>query len=138
MRYRVTLDGIPVGAADLVGAPRAVGTLVPTASYSGTGLRKRARRLGVALRLLASRRVAAAVVGRALGGAVAHMALLQDRFGIEDEHGRSVAIIHVLVVELPRDRLPMVVVQLREQAAPVLSENSPQVGQPGSQSRPAA
>ena len=137
MRYHVTLDGIPVGAADLVGAPRAIGTLVPTMSYSAA-LRKEALRLGVALRLLGSRRVEATVVSRALAGAVARMAVLQDRLGIEDDHGRSVAIIHIIIAEFPRDRLPMVVVQLREQAAPVPAENSPQVGQPDTQSRPAA
>jgi len=34
MWYRVTLDGVPVGAADLVGAPRAIGTMVPALTFN--------------------------------------------------------------------------------------------------------
>ena len=138
MRYSVTLDGIPFGEVELVGAPRAIGTLRPDHAFEARGLRKRACALGIALRLVGSDRVDGSVTRRALATAVAHMHLLQDRLGLRDADGRSVAIVHVLVVEFPRDRQPVVVAQLREQAAPVLAEAYTRFGKPGDQSRPAA
>ena len=138
MRYSVTLDGIPFGEVELVGAPRAIGTLRPDHAYAARGIRKRACALGIALRLVGSDRVDGTVASRALAAAVAQMHLLQDRLGLRDADGRSVAIVHVAVVEFPRDRRPMVVAQLREQAAPVLAESYARVRKPGDQSRPAA
>jgi hypothetical protein len=138
MRYVVTLDGIPFGEVELVGAPRAIGTLRPDHAYAARGLRKRACALGIALRLVGSDRVERSRTSRALAAAVAQMHVLQDRLGLRDADGRSVAIVHVIVVEFPRDRQPLVVAQLREQASPVLAEPYTRIGQPGDQSRPAA
>jgi hypothetical protein len=130
MWYTVTLDGIPFGDVELTGAPRAIGTLVPLSGYAGSGLRKLARASGTGIRLVRSDRVPGPVVGRVLGAAFAQIQLLQDRLGLRDENGRCVAIVHILVIEFPRDPAPLVVARLREQAAPATAERHARLDTP--------
>jgi hypothetical protein len=138
MLYTLTLDGIPLGRVDLNGSPRATGALLSLPAFAATGTSGVARRLGLALRLLGSPRVRPQVVGRALAAALADTARFQDRLGLRDVRGASAAVIHIVVAAFPRDRWPVVVVELREQAAAIRSETLLPSGGPGDQSRPAA
>jgi hypothetical protein len=119
MYCTLTLDGVPVGQVDLAGAPRAVGFLSPLNGYVATGVNARAKRLGLALRLLGSSRIDGMVVARGLAAAVAQFADIQDRLTLIDIRGGHVAIIHIVVAEFPHDTVPVVVAELREQAAAV-------------------
>ena len=138
MLYTLTLDGIPVGHVDLDGAPRAVGLLVPVASFEASGLRTIAKRVGIALRAFASPRVPGSVAARALIVSLVHAGQVQDRLGLVDAWAGHAAIVHVLVTEFPKDRQPVVVAELREQAAPRGAERREIGIDPGARSRPAA
>lgn len=138
MLYTLTFDGIPVGRVDLNGSPRAVGTLLSLPAFASTGSRDVARRLGLTLRLTDSSRVAPHLAARALALALVETARLQERLGLRDFQGMNVAIVRIVVVMFPRDAWPLVVAELREQAAPSRSEIAPMAGGPGERSRPAA
>ena len=113
------LDGVPLGQVELTGAPRAIGFLAPLDGYDATGFRAHARRLGVSLTLVGTDLVRPAVVARALSRSLTGLAELQDRLSLQTIQGDHVAIVQVVVVEFPRDDVPVVVAELREQAAPV-------------------
>jgi len=117
MYCTVQLDGVPIGQVELVGAPRAIGVLLPFSGYTDTGVRGYARRLGLALALLGSRRIKAMVIGRALAGALLNFRGVQARLSFVDINGGHVAVIHVVLAEFPRDPRAIVVAELREQAA---------------------
>jgi len=136
--YTLTFDGIPIGRVDLNGSPRAVGTLIPLSAFDDFRVRVVARRLGLALRVSGSRRVNPSVVSSALSRALLGAVRVQERLGLRDLRGANVAIVRIVVVEFPRDRWPVVVAELRDQAAPSRSELAPLVGGPGERSRPAA
>lgn len=138
MFHTVTFNGIPFGRVFLHGAPRATGRLAPMTGYDGFGIRAAARRLGQALRLVGSSRASRAVSVRALAGSLAGHVRMQDRLGLEDSRGMSVAIVHIVIVEFPGDSAPMVVVELREQAAPIGATRRALTSGPGDRSRPAA
>ena len=134
----LTLDGVPLGQADLNGAPRAIGLLNKLSGYESTGFLDTARRLGLALTLLGSNRLEAIAVARSLAGALQGFHELQERLGLVDIRGDHIAIVHIVVAEFPADDLPVVVAELREQAAPVpawLSHHSATQSEAG---RPAA
>lgn len=113
------LDGVPLGQAELTGAPRAVGLMSPLAGYESTGFQDHASRLGLALFVLGSSRIAPATAARSLAFATANFAELQPRLTLVDVRGGQVAIVHVIVAEFPHDDVPVVVAELREQAAGV-------------------
>jgi hypothetical protein len=136
--YTATMNGIPFGRVDLIGAPRATGILVPSRAYESLGVRSSARRLGQSLQLLGARRIGPPVRARTLAAALARQAAFQDRFGLEDRHGMSIAIVHMIVAEFPREPAPRIVVELREQAAPIGSRLRDLINGPGDSSRPAA
>ena len=138
MWYTLTVDGIPVGRVELTSAPRGVGRLMALHAFDATGLRRIARRLGVALRLPGIRRIPRSVSARALTGALQQSFALRDRFGLVDLWGRSAAVVNLIVVEFPRDDAPIVIVRLREQAAPRTAELRVPSADPGNRSRPAA
>lgn len=115
----LTLDGVPLGQVELTGAPRAIGLLGPLSGYESTGFRDTAKRLGLALLLLGSKRIEPAAVARALAGALQQFHGIQERLALVDLRGDHVAIVHIVVTEFPSDDIPVVVAELREQAAPV-------------------
>ena len=138
MWYTLTVDGIPAGRVNLTNAPRGVGQLIPLKAFADSGLRTAARRLGLALRLLGARSIPASVSARALTAALQQSLDLRDRLGLIDVSEGHAAVIHIAVVEFPRDPVPLVVARLREQAAPrgaILPVTS---DDPGHRSRPAA
>ena len=136
--YTVTMNGIPFGRVDLIGAPRATGIIAPSSAYETLGIRSAARRLGQSLQLIGSRRIGSAVRARSLAAALGRQASLQDHLGLEDRHGMSIAIVHLIVAEFPRELAPRIVVELREQAAPIGSRIRDLINGPGDSSRPAA
>jgi len=138
MLYTLTFYGIALGRVDLSGSPRAVGTLIPLPAFASTGARDVARRLGLALRITDSPRIATRVAARMLGTAVAGAARLQERLGLRDFQGTNVAIVRIVVVSFPGNRWPMVVAKLREQAALSRAELAPMAGGSGERSRSAA
>ena len=138
MRYTLTFDGVPIGFADLAGAPRAVGPLFTMPSFDASGVGTTARQLGIALRLIGWRRVASRVSAIALAGAFARVATTETRLGLIDERGAGVAVWRIVVVEFPGARAPTVVAVLREQAAGVGAEPARWSAGPGDASRPAA
>ena len=138
MRYTLTFDGVPVGFADLRGAPRATGPLFPLPAFDACGLRRVARRIGVALRLLGWHRASQGTSARALAGALAAAVAIEPRLGLVDERGAVVAVRRILAVEFPRDKRPIVVVALCEQAAGRGAELERLAAGPGAASRPAA
>jgi hypothetical protein len=138
MRYTLTFDGVPVGFADLVGAPRAAGPLFALPAFEGCGLRRVAQRMGLALRLLGWRRAPRGASARALSDALAGAAAIESRVGLVDERGGTVAIRRIVAVEFPGDRTPIVVAALREQAAGRGAEPDRFAAGPGAASRPAA
>jgi hypothetical protein len=138
MRYALTFDGVPVGFVDLVGAPRATGSLFALPAFEGSGLRRAARRFGLALRLLGWQHVARQASARALASALARAAALEPRLGLVDEWGAGVAIWRILAVEFPGQRAPVVVAALREQAAGSGAEPARWTAGPGEASQPAA
>lgn len=113
------LAGVPLGQVELTGAPRAVGLLSPLEGYESSGFRRHASRLGLALFVLGSPRIAAASTARSLAFATANFAELQPRLSLVDVRGGHVAIVHVIVADFPHDDVPVVVAELREQAAAV-------------------
>ena len=138
MRYALTFDGVPVGFVDLVGAPRAVGPLFTLPAFEASGLRRAARRLGLALRLLGWKRAPHRASARALVGALARAADLEPRLGLIDDWGAGVAIWRIMAVEFPGDRTPIVIAALREQAAGSGAEHARWAAGPAEASRPAA
>jgi hypothetical protein len=138
MWYTLTVDGIPVGRVNLTNAPRGVGQLIPLTAFDTSGLRAAARRLGLALRVLGARSIPASVSARALTGALQESLDLRDRLGLVDISGSHAAVIDIVVVEFPRDHVPLVVARLREQAAPRGATLRVTPGEPGHRSRPAA
>jgi hypothetical protein len=138
MRYTLTVDGVPIGFAELVGAPRAVGPLFALPAFERCGLRRVACRTGLALRLLGWRRAAHGAAARALAGALAGAAAIEPHLGLVDERGATVTIRRILAVEFPGDRTPVVVAALREQAAARGAEPARWAAGPGATSRPAA
>jgi hypothetical protein len=138
MRYTLTLDGVPVGFVELEGAPRAVGHLFTLPGFEAGGLRRAALRLGLALRLVAWRRAPINAAARALAGALAQAAAVEPRLGLVDKRGASAAIWRITVVEFPRDRTPLVVAALRDQAVPRGALVLPMIAGPGRGARPAA
>lgn len=138
MWYTLMLDGVPVGRVELAGARRAAGTFLSLRAFERSVLQRTAQRLGLALKTAASPRIAAAVSARALAAALAQSAGLQDRLGLMDFRGAHAAVIHILVVQFPRDTAPIIVVELREQAAPCDAELPMLAVDPGHRSRPAA
>jgi hypothetical protein len=113
------LDGVPLGQVELTGAPRAIGLLSPLNGYAASGIQRHASRLGLALFILGSPRIAPAVSARALASATARFAELQPRLSLVDIRGGHIAIIHIIVAEFPHDEAPVVVAHLREQASNV-------------------
>jgi hypothetical protein len=138
MRYALTFDGVPVGFVDLVGAPRAAGSLFTLPAFEGSGLRRTARRLGLALRLLGWHHVPHRAAARALAGALARTAAFEPRLGLVDEWGAAVAIWRIVTVEFPGELMPIVVAALRDQAAGAGAEPARWAAGPGDVSRPAA
>lgn len=138
MLYTLTLDGIPMGHVDLRGAPRSVGTLVAHRAFGSSTLRASAKRVGLALRASGSPRIPPRAGARTLVDSLARAGQLQHRLGLVDVWGGHAAIVHVLVVEFPRDDWPLVVAELREQAAPRGAKRADTALDPGSRSRPAA
>jgi hypothetical protein len=134
----LTLDGVPLGHVELTGSPRGVGQLVPLPAYSSSGVERCAKRLGLAIVLLGSHRIERRVAARSLAGAVAQLAGLQQRLGLLAVGSGHVAVVHIVVTQLPRGAVPMVVADLREQAAPVGARPMRAAGAPGGQARPAA
>jgi hypothetical protein len=131
----LTVDGVPVGFADLLGAPRAKGPLFALPAFESSGLRRVAGRLGLALRLLSWRRAPRAAVARALSGALAGAAAVERRLGLVDDWGAAVAIRRIVAVEFPGDRTPVVVAALCEQAAGRGAEPDQWAVGPGATSR---
>ena len=121
-----------------MGLPELTGSLFTLPAFDGSGIRRAARRLGLALRLLPSKHVPRRVSARALAGALAAAAALEPRLGLVDEWGAAVAIWRIIVTEFPGDRTPMVVAALREQAAGSGAEPARWAARPGEASRPAA
>jgi hypothetical protein len=138
MRYALTVDDVPVGFADLVGAPRAVGALFTLPGFEACGLRASARQLGVALRLIEWERVTPRAAARALAGALARAAAFEARLGLVDERGAGVAVWRIVAVEFPGARAPVIIAALREQAAGRGAEPARWVAGPGDASRLAA
>jgi hypothetical protein len=101
-------------------------------------LRATAKGVGIALRASTSPRVSGTAAARALIGSLARAGQIQNRLGLVDAWGGHAAIVHILVVEFPRDRYAVVVAELREQAAPRGAEHGGIVIDPGARSRPAA
>lgn len=120
----LTLDGVPLGQVELTGAPRALGLLGTLSGYESTGFRDAARRLGLAVRLLRSKRVKSTAVARSLAGALEQFHVMQERLALVDLRGGHIAIVHIVVTEFPADDIPVVVAELGEQAAPVLAKLS--------------
>ena len=138
MRNALTFDGVPVGFVDLVGAPRAAGSLFTLPAFEGSGLRRSARRLGLALRLLGWPHAPQRASIRALVGALARAGALEPRLGLVDEWGATVAIWRIVTVAFPGQPMPIVVAALREQAAGAGAEPARWAAGPGDVSRPAA
>ena len=138
MRYTLTFDGVPVGFVDLVGGPRAAGPLFTLPAFEASGLRRAARALGLALRVVGWHRVPSRASARALAGAIAGAAGIEPRLGPVDEWSAAVAVSRVLAAEFPDDRTPIVVAALREQAAASGAEPARWAAGPGEASRPAA
>ena len=134
----VMLDGVPLGQVELTGAPRAVGFLSPFNGYASTGFARHASRFGLALHLLGSSKIAPAAVARALGNATTRFAELQPRLSIVDIRGGTVAIVHIVVAQFPRDHVPVVVAELREQASQVAAPLRLLERQDAGSARPAA
>lgn len=138
MRYALTFDGVPVGFVDVVGAPRAAGSLFTLPAFEASGVRRAARRLGLALRLLGWHHVPRRASTRALAGALAQAAAVAPHLGLVDEWSAAVAVWRTTAVEFPGQRTPVVVAALREQAAGSGAEPSHWAAGPGEASRPAA
>jgi len=132
------LDGVPLGQVELTGAPRAVGFLSPFSGYSSTGFARHASRLGLALRVVGSSKIGPAVLARSLAGAIADFVELQPRLSIVDIRGGTIAIVHIVVAQFPRDNVPLVVAELREQASQVTAPLRLRQRQDSGTARPAA
>ena len=138
MYCTLQLDGVPLGQVELTGAPRAVGLLNPLEAYSSSGFRDQAKRLGLSLRLIGSRRITGQVVARALTGALVQFRDVQSRLSLIDLHGDHITIVQIVVAEFPADNVPVVVAELREQAAPIAARLASVVRRGTGSARPAA
>ena len=132
------LDGVPLGQVEITGAPSAVGFLSPFSGYTSTGFARHASRLGLALRVVGSSKINSRTVARALAGAIAHFSELQPRLSLVDIRGGNIAIIHIVLAQFPRDNVPVVVAELREQASQVAAALRLREHQDAGTARPAA
>jgi hypothetical protein len=118
MRCTLSSAGVPLGSVLLAAADRTVAPLETLPAYLGSQVREVARAIGIAFHAIDwSGRLAPRVGSRALASAVARAHELQCTLCLTDERGSQVPVASVLVIEFPRDRLPIAVVNLRERPA---------------------
>lgn len=109
---------MPLGSVVLGPVERTIAPLEPLPAYDASHVRDAARSVGIALRVIGwSARLRPHVRARALASALARGHALLGTFTLTDEHGAQIPAARILVIEFPRDPVPIVVVNLRDQPA---------------------
>ena len=115
MRCTLASVGVPLGTVVLGSVERTIAPLEALPAYDGSHAREVARAVGIAFRAIDwSRRLGPAVRARALASAIARAHDLQASLTLADDRGVQFPVGRILVIEVPRDPVPIVVVSLRE------------------------
>ena len=118
MRCTLSSVGVPLGSVVLAPGERTIAPLDPLRAFETSDTRASARAVGIALRVLAwSRRLSPHVRSRVLASAIARAHEQQSALTLADERGAQIPVARILVIEFPRDRVPIVIVNLRDEPA---------------------
>jgi hypothetical protein len=115
MRCTLASVGVPLGSVVLSAGEQTIASLERLPGYEGSYAREVARAVGIALRAIDwSGRLTSVVRTRALAAAIVRAHEIKDSLTLTDQRGFQLPVARIIVIEFPRDPVPVVVVNLRD------------------------